>query len=105
MLPTVDDNVVLIANYASKTSRDAAEKILPKTGSIRRRIYDYVASNGQAADFQLEDFLNAKHQSVSASRRSLVIDGFLMDSGRTIKNREGNECTVWVLAPINERLF
>lgn len=105
MPASVDDNVVFIANYASKTSRDAADKVLPKTGSIRRRIYDFVASNGQATDFQLEEFLNGKHQSISASRRSLVIDGFLMDSGRTIKNREGNECTVWVLAPINERLF
>lgn len=105
MQKTIDDNVVFVANYAGKTSRDAAEKVLPKTGSIRRRIYDFVASNGQATDFQLEHFLNGKHQTVSASRRSLVIDGFLMDSGRTIKNNEGNDCTVWVLAPINERLF
>lgn len=105
MMPAIDRNVVLISNRASKTSRDAANKVLPKTGSMRRSVYDYIAANGQAADFQLEDFLNDKHQSVSASRRSLVVDGFLMDSGRTIKNREGNECTLWVLAPINERLF
>jgi hypothetical protein len=105
MNKSVDDNIVFVANYASKTSRDAAEKVLPKSGSIRRSIYDFIKSNGQATDFELEQFLSGKHQTVSASRRSLVIDGFIMDSGRTKKNAEGNDCTIWVLAPINDRLF
>ena len=105
MTISIDDNVVFVANYASKTSRDAAEKALPKTGSIRRRIYDYIYQAGQATDFQLESALGGKHQSISASRRSLVIDGFLTDSGKTIKNPEGNECTVWIVAPKNWKLF
>ena len=102
---TIDDNVVFVANYASKTSRDAAEKALPKTGSMRRRIFDYIHASGHATDFQLEAVLNGKHQSVSASRRSLVIDGFLADSGKTMKNPEGNECTVWIIAPKDWKLF
>lgn len=102
---SIDDNVVFVANYASDTSRQAAEKVLPKTGSIRRKIINFIVAYGQATDFQLEAYLNGKHQSISASRRSLVIDGFLMDSGRTVKNAEGNECIVWVLAPMGGKLF
>jgi hypothetical protein len=104
-MANIDDNVVFIANYASNTSRAAAEKALPKTGSIRRRIYDYIYQSGGAADFQLEAKLNGKHQSISASRRSLVIDGFIADSGKTVKNPEGNECTLWIVAPKDWKLF
>jgi hypothetical protein len=41
------------------------------------------------------------HQTISASRRSLVIDGWLMDSGQTRKNQSGNDCIVWVTTEFN----
>lgn len=104
-MPQIDDNVVYIANYASKTSRDAAEKVLPKTGTMRRAIYNAIAEHGGLADFELEAILHGKHQSVSAGRRSLVIDNFICDSGQTRYNEGGNECTVWVIAPRDWKLF
>jgi hypothetical protein len=99
-LRAVGDNVVMISNKAQRTSRSPAEKILPKTGSIRRSVYESIKHKGDwgYTDYELEAFLQSSHQTVSASRRSLVIDGFLIDSGRTRKNTLGNECIVWVIA-------
>jgi hypothetical protein len=104
-MKTVDDNIVYVANYAGKTSRAAAEKVLPKTGSMRRAIYEAIANHGGLADFQLETILHGKHQSISAGRRSLVIDKFIEDSGKTRKNESGNDCTVWIVTPTDWKLF
>lgn len=101
----INDQVVYVANYAGKTSRDAAEKILPKTGTMRRKIYELINNYGGLADFEIERLLDMKHQTVSAGRRGLVIDGFIIDSGKTKKNESGNECTVWVVQPTEWRLF
>jgi ribosomal protein L17 len=96
----VGDNVVMISKKAQSTSRKSAEKVLPHTGSIRRLVYDTVASNNDYGytDYELETVLRGSHQTISASRRSLVLDGFLVDSGKTRKNQNDNECIVWVTA-------
>lgn len=101
----INDQVVYVANYAGKTSRNAAEKILPKTGTMRRKIYELINNYGGLADFEIERLLDMKHQTVSAGRRGLVIDGFIIDSGKTKKNESGNECTVWIVPPTEWRLF
>ena len=105
MTARIDDQVVYVANYASDTSRNAAQKVLPKTGTIRRQVMDLVYIHNGLADFELEELMNGKHQTISASRRSLVIDGFLIDSGKTRKNAQGNECTIWIYSPLEMRLF
>lgn len=91
----IDDNVVILSSRSKSTSRKAAEKMLPRSGSMRREIYDLVQRADGLTDYELEGILQGKHQTVSASRRSLVIDGFLTDSGRTRKNEVGNDCIVW----------
>jgi hypothetical protein len=101
----INDNIVHVANYASNTSRKAAEKVLPKTGTMRRKIYEAIQNHGGLADFEIEALLNGKHQSISAGRRGLVIDKFIMDSGKVRKNDSGNECTVWVVTPTDWKLF
>lgn len=97
-LRAVGDNVVMISKNAQRTTRTTAEKIMPKTGSIRRIVYDLVKSNNDYGytDYELETVLMSSHQTVSASRRSLVIDGYIIDSGKTRKNKNGNDCIVWV---------
>ena len=47
-------------------------------------------------DSNLEIVMGGKHQTISALRRSLVIDGWIVDSGRTRINNQGNDCIVWV---------
>ena len=101
----IDDNVVILSSRSKSTSRKAAEKILPRTGSIRREVYELIKrANIGLTDYELELMLKGKHQTVSASRRSLVVDGFLSDSGITRKNEVGNDCIVWEIT-IKETLF
>jgi hypothetical protein len=96
----VGDNIVMISKKAQSTSRKSAEKVLPHTGSIRRLVYDTVKSNNDYGytDYELETVLKGSHQTISASRRSLVLDGFLVDSGKTRINQNGNDCIVWITA-------
>lgn len=96
-LRSVNDNVVAIAKNAQRTSRKAAEKLEPNAGTMRAEIWLAIKNNNGLTDYELETLLRGKHQTVSASRRSLVIDGWIVDSGMTRKNAQGNECIVWVV--------
>lgn len=96
-LRKITDNVVSIAKRAQRTSRKAAEKLEPNSGTIRYQVYSAIKDNNGMTDYELETLLRGKHQTVSASRRSLVIDGFITDSGITRKNPQGNDCIVWVI--------
>jgi len=97
-LRAVDSNVVMSSNRQQQTSRSAGLNILPRTGSIRRLVYDQVKANNDygMTDYELEMVLRGKHQTISASRRSLVVDGWIVDSGKTRKNPQGNDCIVWI---------
>ena len=97
-LRAVDSNTVATSKWSHGTSRNAAARVLPSTGSMRRRIYDHIKSMGDygTTDSNLEIVMGGKHQTISALRRSLVIDGWIVDSGRTRINNQGNACIVWV---------
>ena len=97
-LRAVDSNTVSTSKWGQGTSRNAAAKILPSTGTMRRIIYDTIKANNDYGytDYELETVLGGKHQTLSALRRSLVIDGWILDSGRTRQNPQGNDCIVWV---------
>lgn len=98
----VTDNVVSISKRAKMTSRKAAEKVMPKAGSIRQQVYSAIIRLGGLTDFELEDLLRIKHQTVSASRNSLMKDGFIFDSGERRKNKSGNECIVWRVSSMEQ---
>ena len=95
-LRAVDSNVVAVGRNAQRTSRSAAEGFMPRAGSVRKQVLELVRAKQGLTDYELEVQLQIKHQTVSSSRRSLVIDGFLVDSGTTRKNPQGNDCIIWV---------
>lgn len=97
-LRSVNSNVVSISRKSQPTSRKAASAVLPNSGTIRRLVYDQIKIQNDygITDHELEMVLRGKHQTISASRRSLVVDGHVVDSGRTRKNPQGNDCIVWV---------
>jgi len=99
----ISDNVIYMAQTAPRTSKAAAKKALPRSGTMRRKIYEAILNNSMT-DFELETLFRGKHESISAGRRSLVVDGFLQDSGKVRKNSVGNECVVWQIA-FKETLF
>ena len=43
------DNKVIIAHNAQRTSIAAAEKALPRTGSMRRKVYEFILNRDCAA--------------------------------------------------------
>ena len=97
-LRAVGDNAVIVAKKARTTSRKAAEGILPRSGTIRHRVYSYFASCGGAGatDDEAQAHLGIDGNTFRPSRKSLVDDGYLIDSGGVRKNENGNECVVWV---------
>lgn len=97
-LRSVDSNVVATSHRSQRTSRTAGNNLLPHSGTIRRLVYEQIKEQREygRTDNELETVLHGKHQTISASRRSLVLDGWIVDSGKTRKNAQGNECIVWV---------
>lgn len=104
-LRAVDSNTVITSLKSRTTSSNAAKNILPKSGSIRRQIFDLIQNHNGLTDDALERIMEGKHQTISASRHSLVRDGWLIDSGRTAKNAQGNDCIIWVATGFNEGML
>ena len=91
------DNQVIIARNAQRTSIAAAQKVLPRTGSLRRKVYEYILNLGLrgATVQEIEKALHIEGNTVRPTRISLVKDGFIMDTGTTRKNQHENDCIVW----------
>lgn len=93
----VDRNTVAVGLDHPLTSLRAAERALPNTGTKRRMVYDAILTSGGMCDWEIEALFGWKHESASACRRSLVVDGWLTDSGRTRPVPDtGNDAIVWI---------
>ncbi len=93
----IDRNRVRVASSAQRTSILAAEKALPRSGTKRRRVYDYIVNRGLhgATDDEIQEALGIDGNTVRPTRGGLVEDGHIIDTGTTRKNKHGNECIVW----------
>ena len=80
-----------------RTSIEAREKIEPKVGTIRRKVYEAILLKGMAGmtDQEVERQLNLDGNTVRPIRGSLVEIGLVIDSGTTRPNTKGNQCIVW----------
>jgi hypothetical protein len=86
------------------TSRAAAERVLPKTGTQRRRVYDALLDASQWVDGGLTDDelvarLKLPANSIRPRRGELVEAGLVIDSGVRVLNDYGNMCIVWRAVP------
>lgn len=97
------ENKVVIAKAAQKTSREAAENALPRSGTTRWSIYQYILGCGHngATDQEIEAFLHIDGNTVRPSRGLLQKDNLIIDSGITRKNKNGNNCIVWKAVEVN----
>jgi hypothetical protein len=89
-----DNSVVMGKRY---TSRQAAIRVYPETGSLRLKIYELLVRAGirGATDQEIESVLMINGNSVRPLRGSLAAQGFIIDSGTTRENTNGNLCIVW----------
>ena len=97
-LPAVERPVAQVGRDHPGTAKAAAAAALPRSGSDRRRVLDYVSLRGGygATDDELEVELGLPHQTASARRNGLVADGWLVDSGLRRNTRTGAQATVWI---------
>jgi len=91
------DNKVIIANNAQRTSVAAAMKALPRTGSMRRKVYEYIVGQGLrgATDQEIEKALGIDGNTVRPTRISLIKDGYIVWAGTFRKNKHNNDCLVY----------
>ena len=91
------ENKVIIATKARETSRIAAERVYPKSGSIRLSVYEYLIRQGLrgATDQEMQSNLNLSGDTIRPTRMTLLKDGYIIDSGETRNNLNGNPCVVW----------
>lgn len=94
----IGSNATALSRTHTDTQEAAAFGAFPRSGSLRRKVYDVIAGYGSigVTDDYVEQRLGREHQSISARRRELVLGGFIVDSGMRRKTRSGKSATVWV---------
>lgn len=99
----VNNNEARIGKNSPETSRAAAKKALPRTGTKKEKIYNLIMEQGMfgLCDHEIEKATGWKHQSASAMRNSLMRDGWVIDSGSRRNTDEGNPAIVWIGCGIN----
>lgn len=84
-------------NPDQRTSILAAQRV--RRVPIREYVIEFAQSRAQAG-FTDEDLLNSKpgqpESSLRTRRNELMQENYLLDSGRTLTNRRGQEMIVWV---------
>lgn len=82
-----------------QTSHDAAEAVTPATPTIRKQVWDFAQGRGPEG-FIDEDLVlkwpDAPESSYRKRRCELTESNYILDSGRTRRNRAGMDCIVWV---------
>lgn len=96
--PAIDRNAVRVGRNAPATSRKAAERVLPNTGTKRRMIYDAMVQAGEQGlcDHELEQMFGWVHQSASAARNSLMNDGWCVMGKYQRMTPQGNMANAYI---------
>jgi len=84
-----------------ETSQKAAQSIAPLARSKREAVYRLIVEAGERGrtDDELESISGWRHQTVSARRRELVLNGAVIWAGRERNTRSGCKARVWIVAP------
>ena len=91
----IDRNTVIISPSTKPTSALAALNALPKSGSKRRRVYEYLKQTGGATDEEIERALGISGNTVRPTRGSLVKDKFVVATELERPTLAGNMAIVW----------
>lgn len=96
--PTLFDPAVgLVGHTHPDTSHTAARSVMPRTGTQRRRVLDFIARRGRlgATDLEVQEALGMNGNTERPRRVELVDAGLITDSGRRA-TVHGHPMIVWV---------
>lgn len=93
--PAVSRNVAPVGHRHPATAKIAAANVLPRTGSKRRQVFDWIVKRQGLTDDEIEYVTGWSHQSVSAARNTLMQDGLIEDSGLRRETKHGYDAIVW----------
>lgn len=81
----------------SETSRDAAENIEPRAGTLRAKVLAYLRDRGGngATDLEMQDALGLGGSTQRPRRVKLVELGLAVDSGDVRVTESGRKAVVW----------
>lgn len=98
--PKVDRPVAPVGHAHPATATVAAAAARLRAGTRRKETYDAIHRAGARGmtDDELETLLGRSHQSVSATRNTLMADGLIADSGHRRRTKWGNQAIVWTVA-------
>ena len=82
-----------------ETSRKAAERALPRTGTQRHKVWVLMRDNAGLTADEVNEATGISPNTINPTIRGLVLDGWLEDSGKRRVTRSGNEAIVWVPVP------
>lgn len=91
----VDNDTVRLTSRPTDTQAAAASKAVLKAGTRRKEVFDLIVRYDGLTDDEIETITRTTHQSASATRNSLMRDGYVWDSGERRANRQGNLSIVW----------
>jgi len=79
------------------TAHEAAAAILPRSGTLRRRVFDHIAAAGElgATDAEIQRELDMPGNTQRPRRVELIEAGLIIDSGRR-RTEHGRRMIVWV---------
>jgi hypothetical protein len=87
-----------------RNAPDTSHLVEPRLGSAMERVLRLLRNEQPLTDDDMEQILRLTHQSVSAARRTLVLRGLVVDSGKRGKTRSGNKAILWVTPDRYEEL-
>lgn len=89
----------------SETSREAAEAIIPKVGTLRHQVYTFIESQGTsgATDDEIQLGLGMNGNTVRPRRGELAQKRLIVLSGEKRKTKSGRNAVVWVVSDLTQR--
>lgn len=84
---------------APDTSRAAAVRALPKSGSARTKVYETILTSGGLTDEQIVVLTGLSPNSARPRRKELQEAGLIFDSGQRRNTATGSKAIVWMATP------
>lgn len=98
--PAVDRQVAPVGISHPERAHLAAAVARLRSGTRRKEVYDLIRNTGHRGltDDEMERLTGRAHQSLSATRNTLMNDDLIVDSGQRRQTQYHNPAIVWVVA-------